>query len=212
MLLASNVQQLHALPRMGVVSDGLSTQPRMWLGKALRGGRIQSREALRDVRLHLSGALHATLYLTSVAVKRESFGEAANAAKNIALASRQQSEVRRRPREPPCSHQQTLLKQGVNEQDGCVGQANRRENRCRIAGHVVLESHILVLQDLLQNDRLVTAYRHMQYHSAIDRRRAEKRGRATPRPVRWSNEDITEPARGRPQCRASSTCKVGIHV
>ena len=41
----------------------------------------QSREALRDVHLHLAGALHVKLCLTSVAVKRRSLGllvEAAN--------------------------------------------------------------------------------------------------------------------------------------
>ena len=116
------------------------------------------RGALGDVGLYLSGALHVTLCLTSIALRRRSLGllyEAAIATKIITVEGQVTSHCpdayRVRPSAvrvdrlvQPRTCQQTLLKQGVCEQDGLCEpskSSKKKKKRHRLAGHVVVESY-----------------------------------------------------------------------
>lgn len=115
------------------------------------------RVALGDVGLYLSGALHVTLCLTSVALRRRSLGllyEAANATKIITVESQVTSHCpdayRVRPSAvrvdrlvQPRTCQQTLLKQGVCEQDGLCEpskSSKKTEQTCRARGRRVVHT------------------------------------------------------------------------
>ena len=180
--LASNVQHLHALSGMGAGSGLVVNEDEEVVGHGSDRSlwrRKECCESLMEQHLFLTGALQSKLSHAPVAIKRQFFGEAANATRNIAggtlgdIAAQPPTKWGSVPSAgnaslslaPPmhCS------KQGVRRRRLCEPRTSSRTSVQHCWRHVVVESYILILQDRLQSERLVTASGYMQHNSAIGR-------------------------------------------